>query len=129
LCYNGEIKDDIGDWWNDATKAVVEAWDDFVLGIGDAWGEVTKVVGDAVNNAVTDIKDWVEDIVPGIVESMFDWLKPIVEPIQFIGKAADFVVKLFTGERPKDPEIVKSEEKIKEHQDAIKEIFDRRRGL
>lgn len=115
----------IGEWWSDTIENLGNAWDDFVSGIGDVWDGIIKAIGDAIDTAVSNMETWVTDTVPGIVSSMFEWAKPIVKPIQdavgFLGSIAE----VFTGKRPKEPEIIEAELSIEEHKKAIKEIIGR----
>jgi len=119
----------IGEWWSDTIKGIGEAWEDFADGIGSVWDGIASAIGDAIDTAVKNIETWVNDTVPGIVEGMFSWALPLVQPIINAAGYLGQLTGLVTGDAPAEPEIEEARTKQKEIFERLEETIRRIRGF
>jgi len=130
-----ETKDNIGTWWNarlaevqlwvSVTFAVItDFWTSTMQSFSDWLGELGQSIADYIGEQVINLQTWVIDEIPGMVINMFDWAKPIIQPIIDASDWLGQIGGILTSTRPKEPEIIEAEETIKEHQDAAKDILD-----
>jgi len=87
--------------------------------------ELTVGFTDFLLTTIKEINEVFADTIPGIVESMFDWAKPIIGPIMdavgFLGQIAG----IFTGSHPKEQIFKDTENEQKRIQKKIDDIFER----
>ena len=131
----GEGFSNIGKWWESTWTGVI-TWFDSKMIDAFAWftssfqdfldfiGEIPLGIADYIGTVVLDIQDWTKGIVPGIVSGMFEWAKPVIQPVIDAAGWIGEIAGILTGTRPKEQEIKDTEETIQEHYDAVKEILE-----
>lgn len=123
------VSDGIGEWWSSTVADLGKSWDDFANGIGSVWDGITKQIGDAIDTAVKNIEKWVNETIPGIVEGMFEWAKPVIQPIMDAVGFLGTIVDTLTGTAPAEPEIEEAKDRQKEIYEKLEETIRRARGF
>lgn len=124
----------IGQWWQDRVIEVgvwiVEATaaaNDWIAGFPDLiaawWNDRVLEMGLWLAERDTEFNLWVKNTLPGIVGNMFEWAKPVIQPIiDAVGILSKFL-GFAEGTYPKDQNITDAETNVKSHRDRIKEII------
>jgi len=131
-----DITSKIGEWWNDTKKTVWDGLNSVVRDISEyftsgftdfiAWVEdLPGTVADFVGSQISGLQDFITDLIPQVVESMFEWAKPIIKPIQDAVKFLEQISHIFTGSYKDTEEYKKRQQTIKEKQEKIREIVRR----
>jgi hypothetical protein len=91
---------------------------------------MTKWVNDSIKDVVDFIKEqtdniwkWLSDELPKVVEGMFDWLKPIVDPIKGIADFAGKMVGYFTGDYTENIKIKENKDATQKKKEEIKDLL------
>jgi len=100
---------DIGVWIVEATTGFNEWINGFAGLIGDWWTDRVIEIGIWLADRNNEIKLWVEVGLPGWIDDMFDWAKPVIQPIMdavgFLGQ----IVGIVTGTATEDPKNCKTQ--------------------
>jgi len=125
----------IGEWWNntwtsitetiqgwivDATSFVTEKFLSFTKWLEELAGTIADYIGEQIKN----VQEWVNDVVPGMVEGMFEWAKPVIDPIINVANWLGQLMGIVQGTYPKEDEIIEAEEKHKETQEKVENILE-----
>jgi len=116
---------DIGVWIVEATTGFNEWINGFAGLIGDWWTDRVVEIGIWLTDRNNEIKLWVEVGLPGWIDDMFDWAKPVIQPIMdavgFLGQ----IVGIVTGTAPESESIKAVKENYKEQTDRINDVLGR----
>jgi len=115
---------DVFDSLTDAIADILGSLADLMVNVTSLIAEAETVMRTLLTDKVFEIYEYIDGVIPKVVESMFDWAKPIIQPIKdaagWLGEIADLV----TGERPKEQEIRDTEEEIERTKSDVKELVD-----
>lgn len=130
------IPDLLSRWWNDRvievgvwiTEATTAA-NDWITGfpdlIGNWWNDRVIEIGIWLADRDNEFNLWVKNILPGIVGNMFEWAKPVIQPIMdavgFLGQ----IVGIVTGTAPESESVKSVKENYKTQTDRVNEILGR----
>ena len=85
----------------------------------------TMDIAEYTDSKIVDIKEWFDIEIPELLGPMFEWAKPIVQPIidavGFLGE----IVGIVTGTAPESTSVKAVKKNYKEQTDRVKEILGR----
>ncbi|RLG43611.1 MAG: hypothetical protein DRN81_06165, partial [Thermoproteota archaeon] len=143
----------ISDAISEAVDWLSSAWNDFTNMVGSAWDNVVSEISGSIESALSWMSDafmgaldWINEIggdiagfigdrldevytyiveeVPNMVSGLFDWAKPVVDPIINAAGWLEKLTNVFTGKYEEDPEM----EKIRQEREKIMEEIRRITG-
>jgi phage-related protein len=91
------------------------------------WVEsIPKAFSDYIGGIVLEIQKWTTQTITTMVSAMFEWAKPIIQPIQDAVGWLGQIAGLFNNTYPKDPEIISIQEKQKKAKELLIKLYPKK---
>jgi len=91
----------VKNWISDATNFVTKTFTDFI----DWINELPGTIADFIKLQVDNIISYINEEIPKVVGSMFEWAKPVIDPIIAAAGWLESLTDVFTAKAEDDPEL------------------------
>lgn len=109
----------IQSWIDDAGSWITSSFTDFISWLNQLPGDISDYIG----TQISDLTDYINDTIPGMVENMFEWAKPIINPIIDAAGFLETISGFLTGSAPEDPRLTEHRKQVQQKRDEIKQII------
>ena len=130
----GEQWDNLGDWWDETSQGITDAIggavDAAVSWITDKFNDfldwlnsIPGTVSDFIGGVVSDVQEWTVSTINDMVGAMFEWAKPVIQPIIDAATWLGKITGVITKSEPENPVFQQHRNNVKSHLDKVKEIL------
>jgi len=107
-----------------AAAKIMDALSDLAVKIAEDIAETAGDFATLISDKIGELYEFIEKEVPNMVGGLFDWAKPVIQPIVDAVGFLKTIMEIVTGTREEDPAITEHREKITEQQETLEELVD-----
>jgi len=111
----------VNGWIKDATNFVTKTFTDFI----DWINELPGTIADFIKLQVDNIISYINEEIPKVVGSMFEWAKPVIDPIIAAAGWLESLTDVFTAKAEDDPDLKADIDTIQAKRNEINIVIGR----